>query len=204
MFTKQYNLEVLKISKKLPVKFEINSEFFQIKFMGPLGISILPYNSFFPLYYKNEYDFFSSSLSNIPKDNFKLNLKETKNFYILFVKCDKKVLTLLKTTLKNMLLGVLIGFKKKIELKGVGYKVSMGKGSLIFKLHHSHLINYTIPININISIISKNVIEVLGIDPSQVSQVAADIRNFQVPEPYKGKGVFVDDEVIQLKEGKRQ
>lgn len=102
---------------------------------------------------------------------------------------------------ENMIEGVLNGFKKELEVVGVGYKVNMKGKDLELSLGYSHPILFTPPEGIKIEVEKMN-ITVSGIDRQQVGQVAANIREFRKPEPYKGKGVKYVDEYIKRKAGK--
>jgi len=101
----------------------------------------------------------------------------------------------------NILIGLDKGFSKKLEINGVGYRANVNGKTLELQLGFSHPINYTIPEGIDIKV-EKNTITVSGTDKQQVGQVAAEIRSFRPPEPYKGKGVKYADEVIIRKAGK--
>ncbi len=101
----------------------------------------------------------------------------------------------------NIITGITVGFEKKLEINGVGYRASVKGNTLDMALGFSHPINYEIPKDITITV-EKNIITVKGDDKQQVGQVAADIRSFRPPEPYKGKGVKYADETIIRKAGK--
>ena len=102
----------------------------------------------------------------------------------------------------NMIKGVTDGFEKKLEMIGVGYRGEVKEDKLILRLGFSHLIEYSIPSDIEIKV-EKSFIIVTGIDKQKVGDVAAKIRRFRKPEPYKGKGVKYVDEVIRRKAGKK-
>jgi large subunit ribosomal protein L6 len=101
----------------------------------------------------------------------------------------------------NAVVGLTKGFEKKLEINGVGYRAAVKGNILELQLGYSHPINYEIPAGITITV-EKNIITVKGTDKQQVGQVAAEIRSFRKPEPYKGKGVKYVDEVIIRKAGK--
>jgi large subunit ribosomal protein L6 len=101
----------------------------------------------------------------------------------------------------NAVIGLTQGFEKKLEINGVGYRAAVKGNVLELQLGYSHPINYEIPAGITITV-EKNIITVKGTDKQQVGQVAAEIRSFRKPEPYKGKGVKYVDEVIIRKAGK--
>ena len=102
----------------------------------------------------------------------------------------------------NMIKGVTDGFEKKLEMVGVGYRGEVKEDKLILRLGSSHLIEYPIPSDIDIKV-EKSFIIITGIDKQKVGDVAATIRRFRKPEPYKGKGVKYVDEVIRRKAGKK-
>jgi large subunit ribosomal protein L6 len=101
----------------------------------------------------------------------------------------------------NIVIGLTDGYEKKLEINGVGYRAAV-KGNVIeLQLGFSHPVNYDIPEGISMAV-EKNVISIKGSDKQQVGQVAAEIRGFRPPEPYKGKGVKYTDETIIRKAGK--
>ena len=99
--------------------------------------------------------------------------------------------------------GVLYGYKKKLKLKGVGYIAELIDNSLILKLGFSSTINVKIPDSIKVKIKKRKLLKILGCDLNEVTQFAANIRRYRVPEVYKGKGVLYFKEKIALKVGKR-
>ncbi len=101
----------------------------------------------------------------------------------------------------NIITGITKGFEKKLEINGVGYRAAVKGNVLELLLGFSHPINYDIPKDITITV-EKNLVSVKGDDKQLVGQVAADIRSFRPPEPYKGKGVKYVDETIIRKAGK--
>ena len=101
----------------------------------------------------------------------------------------------------NAVIGLTKGFEKKLEINGVGYRAVVKGNVLELQLGYSHPINYEIPAGITIAV-EKNIITVKGSDKQQVGQVAAEIRSFRKPEPYKGKGIKYVDEHIIRKAGK--
>jgi large subunit ribosomal protein L6 len=104
----------------------------------------------------------------------------------------------------NLVLGVTKGFEKKLEINGVGYKAAMAGKNLQLSLGYSHDVLYPIPAGITIVTPKPTEITVAGIDKRQVGQIAAEIRAFRGPEPYKGKGVKYVNEFIFRKEGKKK
>lgn len=104
--------------------------------------------------------------------------------------------------LKAMMLGVETPFKKVLQLNGVGYKVELKDNSLVFAVGFSHPVTVAIPQGITVTVL-KNNITVEGSDKQQVGQFAAEIRAIKKPEPYLGKGIKYEDEVIRRKQGKK-
>ncbi len=102
---------------------------------------------------------------------------------------------------QNIIIGLTDGYEKKLEINGVGYRAAVKGSTLELLLGFSHPVNYEFPKEIQISV-EKNVVSIKGTDKQVVGQVAAEIRAFRPPEPYKGKGVKYSDEVIIRKAGK--
>jgi len=109
---------------------------------------------------------------------------------------------LTRTLLSNMVVGVSEGFDKNLEIVGVGFKAESKGEELVLTLGFSHPINYKLPEGITVEVPEPTKIRVMGIEKDKVGQVAAEIRAFRPPEPYKGKGVKYADEVIRRKVGK--
>lgn len=109
-----------------------------------------------------------------------------------------------RTQIVNILQGVKDGFEKKLEITGVGYRAAMQGKNLQLALGFSHDVIYETPQGITIAVPKPTEITVSGIDKQQVGQVAAEIREYRGPEPYKGKGVRYADERIVRKEGKKK
>ncbi|TSC97365.1 MAG: large subunit ribosomal protein L6 [Candidatus Berkelbacteria bacterium Licking1014_2] len=108
---------------------------------------------------------------------------------------------LIRQLLANMVTGVSDGFVKKLELKGVGYRVQLVGRDLELHLGFSHLVKYSPPQDIELAV-AKNIITVSGVDKQKVGQVAAEIRHLKPPEVYKGKGIRYYGEIVKLKAGK--
>ena len=100
--------------------------------------------------------------------------------------------------------GVTDGFEKNLEMTGVGYRAAMQGKNLQMQLGYSHEINYAAPEGVTLATPKPTEIKITGIDPQKVGQVAAEIRAFRPPEPYKGKGVRYAGEHIRRKEGKKK
>jgi len=109
---------------------------------------------------------------------------------------------LTRTLIANMIDGVTQGYKKTLEIVGVGYRAENRPFGLNFALGYSHPIEYRAPEGIKLNAASPTLVEVTGIDKEVVGQVAAEIRSLRPPEPYKGKGVKYQGEVIRRKAGK--
>ena len=109
-----------------------------------------------------------------------------------------------RTLLNNNIVGVTEGYKKTLEINGVGYKAQMKGNNIQLSLGFSHDINYEAPEGIKIETSTPTEVIVSGIDKQKVGQVAAEIRSYIPPEPYKGKGVKYKDEFIFRKEGKKK
>jgi len=104
----------------------------------------------------------------------------------------------------NMVLGVTEGFSKDLEIEGVGYRCNLQGKTLVLQLGFSHDVHYPVPEGISIAVEKQTAIKITGIDKEQVGQVAAEIRGYRPPEPYKGKGVRYAGEYILRKEGKKK
>lgn len=109
-----------------------------------------------------------------------------------------------RTMVANLVAGVTEGFTKKLEITGVGYRAAVQGQNLQLQLGYSHDIAYPIPQGIQIACPKPTEIVVTGIDKQKVGQVAAEIRRFRPPEPYKGKGIKYAGEFILRKEGKKK
>ncbi|MEJ0052784.1 MAG: 50S ribosomal protein L6 [Methylovirgula sp.] len=109
-----------------------------------------------------------------------------------------------RAQVNNLVIGVTKGFERKLEINGVGYKAAVAGKNLQLSLGYSHDVVFPIPQGIAITTPKPTEITIVGIDKRQVGQVAAEIRAFRPPEPYKGKGVKYSDEFIFRKEGKKK
>ena len=109
-----------------------------------------------------------------------------------------------RTLVNNLISGVTKGFEEKLEITGVGYRAAVQGKQLNLQLGYSHDVNYPIPQGIAIATPKPTEVVISGIDKQQVGQVAAEIRGFRAPEPYKGKGVKYAGEYIFRKEGKKK
>ena len=135
----------------------------------------------------------------------KINLKQEGDaFFVERLGNDKKTKSLhglYRKLIANMVEGVSVGFAKKLDFKGVGFKAETSGPKITLHLGFSHPVEYTAPSGIEIKV-EKNVITVFGIDRQEVGQVAAEIRAFRPVEPYKGKGIKYIDEIVRRKAGK--
>jgi large subunit ribosomal protein L6 len=107
-----------------------------------------------------------------------------------------------RTLLANMIQGVVQGYEKKLEIEGVGYRAALDGDSIALQMGFSHPVKLKMPENMSVSV-DKNTIIVGGIDKEQVGQFAAKIRKVRPPEPYKGKGIRYEGEVVRRKLGKK-
>jgi large subunit ribosomal protein L6 len=109
-----------------------------------------------------------------------------------------------RTLVDNLVTGVTEGFTKVLEITGVGYRAQAQGRNLRLQLGYSHDVNYPVPEGIDVKTPDQNTVEISGIDKQQVGQVAAEIRRWRKPEPYKGKGIKYRGEYIFRKEGKKK
>jgi len=109
-----------------------------------------------------------------------------------------------RSMVANLVTGVSTGFRKELEIQGVGYRAAMQGNTLKLSLGYSHEVNFEVPEGVTITTPKQIEIVVEGVDPQQVGQVAANIREWREPEPYKGKGIRYKDEYIFRKEGKKK
>ena len=109
-----------------------------------------------------------------------------------------------RTNVQNLVTGVTEGFTKVLEITGVGYRAAAQGKNLRLQLGYSHDVNYPVPEGVDIKTPDPNTVEISGIDKQKVGQVAAEIRRWRKPEPYKGKGIKYRGEFIFRKEGKKK
>ncbi|MDD7910631.1 MULTISPECIES: 50S ribosomal protein L6 [Pseudovibrio] len=109
-----------------------------------------------------------------------------------------------RTMIANLITGVTSGYEKKLEIQGVGYRAQVQGNTLNLALGFSHDVKFDIPQGVNIVCPKPTEIVLSGIDKQQIGQVAANIREWRPPEPYKGKGIRYADEFIVRKEGKKK
>jgi large subunit ribosomal protein L6 len=109
---------------------------------------------------------------------------------------------LTRSLVQNMVTGVSAGFEKALHIEGVGYRAQLQGKTLTMSLGYSHPVEYAVPDDVTLEVKDQRAIAVQGIDKQRVGQVAAVIRGFKPPEPYKGTGIRYSDERILRKEGK--
>lgn len=141
------------------------------------------------------------SYTFLPKVKIEMAGKEINVTPINDSKEAKAVWGMSRTLLNNMVTGVTTGFTRALEFNGVGYKAAVSGSTLTLNLGYSHAIDFPLPKGIEAKV-NKNVIEFTGCDKELVGFVAAKVRSFREPEPYKGKGLKYTDETIIRKAGK--
>ncbi len=161
------------------VEVKINNDIVTIK--GPLG----------QLTQKIPADIQVKIENNLIKVERKNDLKQTKALH-----------GLIRSLLKNHIIGVTTGWTKKLQLVGVGYRANLKGNTLVLSLGFSHDVNFDLPNDVKAKVDQQVKIELTGIDKQKVGQVAAVIRSLKPPEPYKGKGIRYEDEEIIRKAGK--
>lgn len=109
---------------------------------------------------------------------------------------------LYRSLINNMVVGVTEGFKRELEIVGIGYRAELSGNAVVFSLGYSHKITYNPPAGINVSVAEQTKVTVEGANKQLVGEVAAKIRQFRKPEPYKGKGVRYKGEVVRRKSAK--
>ena len=109
-----------------------------------------------------------------------------------------------RTLVDNLVTGVTEGFSKTLEISGVGYRAQAQGRNLRLQLGYSHDVNFPVPEGVEVKTPDQNTVEISGIDKQKVGQVAAEIRRWRKPEPYKGKGIKYRGEYIFRKEGKKK
>lgn len=169
-----------KVPVALPDKVEVKIEGLKVTVKGPKGTMVRDFNSLVSLTVDGK------TLTVSPKDD--------------SVEARSQWGTA-RTLLNNMVTGVSKGFVKSLEFNGVGYKAAVSGSVLNLSLGYSHPIDYKLPTGITAKV-DKNKIDIEGCDKEVVGQVAAIVRSFREPEPYKGKGLKYVDETIIRKAGK--
>ncbi len=109
-----------------------------------------------------------------------------------------------RASIQNMIDGVTTGYSERLDISGVGFRAAVQGKDLVLQLGYSHEVRYPIPVGIKIACPEQTQIAITGSDRRLVGQVAANIRGFRPPEPYKGKGIKYAGETILRKEGKKK
>lgn len=117
---------------------------------------------------------------------------------------SQQVWPTMRTLVNNICHGVSQGYEKKLEIHGVGYRANLQGNTLVLSLGFSHEVRYDVPEGVKVEVEKQTGLTISGIDKQLVGQVAAKIREFKKPEPYKGKGIRYADEYILRKEGKKK
>jgi large subunit ribosomal protein L6 len=137
-----------------------------------------------------------------------VNIQKEENVLTFAPKSNDKQANALAGTFRalvnNMVTGVSVGFEKKLILQGVGYRAKTSGNTLNLTLGFSHPVDYELPAGVTAETPSQTEVVIKGIDKQQVGQVAAEIRGYRPPEPYKGKGVRYADENVRRKEAKKK
>ena len=144
---------------------------------------------------------------NIDTKVFDLDIKEGKEISIKPKKINddvKRLWGMNRSLVNNAIIGTSSGYEKTLELTGVGYRAALKGKQLNLQLGFSHDINFDIPENIKITVEKQTIIKINGIDKQLVGTVAAKIKSFRPPEPYKGKGIKEVGQYILRKEGKKK
>lgn len=109
-----------------------------------------------------------------------------------------------RTLVNNMVKGVSVGYSKKLEIQGVGFRAQMQGQDLVMQLGFSHEVRYPVPSDIKVAVEKQTQLTISGIDKEKVGQIAAEIYGKRPPEPYKGKGIRYEGQYIRRKEGKKK
>ncbi len=116
----------------------------------------------------------------------------------------KKLWPTMRTLVRNIVEGVSTGYAESLEIQGVGYRCAMQGSTLVLQLGFSHEVRFDVPKGITLVVETPTLIKISGIDKQLVGQVAAKIRSYKKPEPYKGKGIRYTGEYVAMKEGKKK
>ncbi len=170
-----------KIPVKIPQGVEVTVEGSQLTIKGPKGSISRKFHKDIIIKAEN-----SEIIVERPQEN----------------KNQKALHGLTRSLVSNMVTGVVDGFEKKLRLEGVGYRATKQGNKLVLTVGHSHPVEFDPPEGIDFEVPAANRITVKGIDNDLVGQVAANIRAVREPEPYKGKGIRYENEIVRRKEGK--
>ena len=144
---------------------------------------------------------------SIDTEVFDLDIREGKEISIKPKKINdqtKRLWGLNRSLVNNAIVGVNLGYKKTLELTGVGFRAALKGNQLNLQLGYSHDINFEIPENIKITVEKQTIVKISGIDKQLVGMITAKIKSFRPPEPYKGKGIKEVGQYILRKEGKKK
>ena len=144
---------------------------------------------------------------DIDLDIFNLEIKEGKEILIKPKKIDqntKRIWGMKRSLINNAVIGSSAGYKKTLELVGVGYRAALKGNQLNLQLGYSHDINFDIPEGIKIAVEKQTILNISGIDKQQVGVVVSKIKSFRKIEPYKGKGIREKGQYVPKKEGKKK
>ncbi len=144
-----------------------------------------------------EYHYNDAAIVKLENNKISVNPKDD-------TKISNKMWGTVRSRVYNLIVGVTEGFSKELLLNGVGYKASLKGQNLELLLGYSHPVNFEIPSDIKIDLPKPTQINIKGISKQKVGQIAANIRSYRKPEPYKGKGIKYIDEIIRRKEGKKK
>jgi len=171
--------QFIAIPEKVKVKLDGQKVFIE----GPKGslYRILPYLVF----------------CSLDEENKKIFIKKTKN-----TKLSQALYGLSRTLIANMIIGVSVGFEKRLQITGVGYRAQLDGKDLVLNMGHSHPIKMVTPNELSVKVESPTNILVSGMQKDMVGEFAAKIRSVRPPEPYKGKGIAYEGEIIKRKVGK--
>lgn len=146
----------------------------------------------------------NGSLSQIIDKNVKVSIDAGQVTFEALIAQASPMSGTLRALINNMVIGVTKGFEKKLTLIGVGYKAQAQGDKINLALGFSHPVVHSMPIGIKVETPTATEILIKGADKQRVGQVAAEIRSYRPPEPYKGKGVRYSDEVVVIKETKKK
>ena len=144
---------------------------------------------------------------DIDLEMFNLDIKEGKEISIKPKKVDqetKRLWGMNRSLVNNAIIGADKGYEKTLELVGVGYRAALKGKQLNLQLGFSHDINFDIPDSIKVSVEKQTTVKIIGSDKQEVGMIAAKIKSFRPPEPYKGKGIKEKGQYILRKEGKKK
>ena len=170
-----------KLPIKIPDNTEVNFNNEEITVKGKFGI----------LSNKIPNELSIEENSNILNINVKASTRNTRALHGLY-----------RTLINNMIIGVSEQFKITLNLKGVGYRAAVQGNLLVLNLGYSHPVNIEIPSEISVEVVQNTVINLKACNKEDLGLFAANIRSWRVPEPYKGKGIMYENEIVQRKAGK--